>query len=131
MLEELFSPRSVAVVGASPDPSRLGHTVLKNIVSNGYQGRIFPIHPKAPAVLDLPAFPSVLAVPEPVDLAVIVIAPEHVLPVVDQCGEKGVRGLIVITAGFKEVGGEGRELEQQLLEKTRHYGMRMLGPNCL
>lgn len=131
MLDAIFSPQSVAVIGASPDPSRLGHQVLKNIIRHGYQGRIYPIHPKAATILDLPAYSSVLAVPDPIDLAVLVIPTEAVLPVVDQCGEKGVQGLIVITAGFKEVGGHGKELERQLLEKVRHYGMRMVGPNCL
>jgi len=131
MLEEIFAPTSVAVVGASPDPARLGHTVLKNIVNNGYPGRLYPIHPKAPDVLGHKAYPSVLAVPDPIDLAVIVIPSQHVLPVVEECGQKGVKGLIVISAGFKEVGGEGRELERQLIALVKQYGMRMVGPNCL
>jgi acetyltransferase len=131
MLEAIFAPQSVAVVGASPDPTRLGHRVLKNVIDNGYTGHIFPIHPSAKQVLDLPAYHSILAVPAPIDLAVIVIPPEAVLPVVEECGKKGVRGLVVITAGFKEVGGPGKELERQLLELVRHYNMRMVGPNCL
>ncbi len=131
MLEAIFAPQSVAVIGASPDESRLGHQVLRNIVQNGYAGRIYPIHPRAASVLDLPAYPDVLAVPDPIDLAVIVIPTQHVIPTVEQCGKKGVRGLIVITAGFKEVGGEGKQLERQLLETVQHYQMRMIGPNCL
>src|SRR5690242_9909791 len=111
MLEEIFAPQSVAVVGASPDPTRLGHRVLANVVENGYKGRIYPIHPTAADVLGHKAYPSVTDVPEDVEMAVIVIPPQHVLPVVEQCGQKGVRGLVVITAGFKEVGGQGRELE--------------------
>ncbi|NNJ09231.1 CoA-binding protein [Chloroflexales bacterium ZM16-3] len=131
MLEAIFSPRSVAVVGASPDPDRLGHVVLKNIIVNGYLGHVYPIHPSATTVLDLPAYPSVLDLPEAPDMVVIVIPPQHVLPVVEECGQKGAKGLVVITAGFKEVGGEGKELERQLLAKVREYGMRMIGPNCL
>lgn len=131
MLEAIFAPQSVAVVGASPDPSKLGHRVLKNIVDNGYAGHIFPIHPTATNVLDLPAYPSVTAVQEPIDLAVVVVPPQFVLKVVEECGQKGVRGLVVITAGFKEVGGQGREMERELLETVRRYGMRMVGPNCL
>lgn len=131
MLNAIFAPQSVAVVGASPDPSRLGHQVLKNIIRHGYKGKIYPIHPKAGTVLDLPAYPSVLDVPASIDMAVIVIPTQYVLNVVDECGRKGIKGLIVITAGFKEVGGEGKERERQLLEKVRHYGMRMVGPNCL
>lgn len=131
MLEQMFSPQSVAVVGASPDPSRLGHRVLKNIVENGYQGRIYPVHPSASQVLGRPAFPDLPAIPDPVDLAVIVIPPQHVLAVVEQCGEKGVKALVIITAGFKEVGGAGKELEERLVEIVRRHGMRMVGPNCL
>lgn len=131
MLEAVFAPGSVAVVGASPDPTRLGHRVLRNILDNGYAGRVFPIHPTATSILDLPTYPSVMAVPEPVDLAVIVIPAKGVLAVVDECGRKGVKGLVVISAGFKEIGGEGQKLERQLLDLVRTYDMRMVGPNCL
>ncbi len=131
MLEAIFAPGSVAVVGASPDPTKLGYRVLRNVVDNRYAGRIIPIHPTAPSILDLPAYPSVAAVPEPVDLAVIVVPPQAVLPVVAECGQHGVRGLVVITAGFKEVGGPGKELERRLVELVRRFGMRMVGPNCL
>lgn len=131
MLQAIFAPQSVAVVGASPDPSKLGHTVLRNIVENGYGGSIYPVHPTAKEVLDLRAYPSVADLPTTPDLVVIVVPPRAVLEVVTQAGERGVQGLIVITAGFKEVGGVGRELEQQLVERVRHYNMRMLGPNCL
>ena len=131
VLEAIFTPRSVAVVGASPDPTKLGHRVLKNIVENGYIGRILPIHPSAPQVLDLPAYASIGAVPEPIDLAVIVVPPQAVLGVVEECGKQKVQGLVVITAGFKEVGGEGKELERKLIELVAQYDMRMVGPNCL
>jgi acetyltransferase len=131
MLEAIFEPQSVAVIGASPDPNRLGHQILRNIIQNHFPGNIYPIHPKASRVLDYPAYPSVLDVPDSIDLAVVVIPTAYVLDVVTQCGEKGIKGLIVITAGFKEVGGEGKKLEQELLDKVRHYGMHMVGPNCL
>ena len=131
MLEAIFAPRSVAVVGASPDPSKLGHQVLKNVVENGYAGQIFPIHPTAASVLDLPAYSSISAVQAPIDLAVVVVPPQFVLGVVEECGRKSVQGLVVITAGFKEVGGPGKQLEKQLLELVRRYHMRMIGPNCL
>lgn len=131
MLEAIFSPQSVAVIGASPDPVRLGHRVLKNILDHGYQGNIYPIHPRATEVLGLCAYPSVLDVPNPIDLAVIVIPPQHVIAAVDECGRKGIKGLVVITAGFKEVGGAGRELERELSATVRRYSMRMIGPNSL
>ena len=131
MLEAIFAPQSVAVLGASPDPTKLGHRVLKNILDNGYKGRVFPIHPTASEVADLPAYASVEAVPEQIEMAVVVIPPQFVLAAVEQCGKKGVHGLVVITAGFKEIGGAGKELERKLIELVRTYDMRMVGPNCL
>src|SRR5262245_51136631 len=131
MLEAIFAPQSVAIVGASPDPNKLGHRVLRNVIDNGYSGRIIPIHPSAPSILQLPASASIAAVPDPIDLAVIVVPPQAVLPVVEECGKKGVQGLVVITAGFKEVGGPGKDLERRLVELIQRYGIRMVGPNCL
>lgn len=131
MLEAIFAPQAIAVVGASPDERKLGHTVLRNIVQNGYPGAIFPIHPTAEAVLGHKAYPSVALLPQTPDLAVIVVPPQAVIPVAEECGQKGVKALIVITAGFREVGLEGRKLEDQLLAIVRRYGMRMVGPNCL
>jgi acetyl coenzyme A synthetase (ADP forming)-like protein len=131
MLAEIFAPRSVAVIGASPDAHRVGHTVLKNLLSYGYSGALFPIHPRATEILGQRAYASVLDVPEPIELAVVAIPADRILPVVDECGRKGVRGLIVLAAGFSEVGGEGRELERQLQVKVHAYGMRMIGPNSL
>jgi acetyltransferase len=131
VLEAIFAPQAIAVVGASPDEQKLGHRVLKNIVDNGYEGTIYPIHPTADAVLGHKAYPSVRDLPTTPDLAVLVVPTKAVLPVVEECGQKGVQGLIVITAGFKEVGHEGRKLEDQLMEIVRRYNMRMVGPNCL
>ncbi|PMP87166.1 MAG: acyl-CoA synthetase [Roseiflexus castenholzii] len=131
MLEAIFAPRSIAVVGASPDPTKLGHRILKNILDAGYPGRIFPVHPGASHILGFPAYPSVEQVPEPVDLAVIVVPATVVPNVAEACGRAGVKGLVVISAGFKEVGPEGRALEMRLLEIVQRYGMRMVGPNCL
>ncbi|KAB8142400.1 acetate--CoA ligase [Chloroflexia bacterium SDU3-3] len=131
MLEAIFAPQSVAIIGASPDQTKLGNRVLRNVLDNGYKGRIYPIHPTAAEVAGLPAFASIDAVPEAVDLAVIVIPPQHVLAAAELCGQKGVKGLVVITAGFKEVGGQGKELERKLIEIVQKYNMRMVGPNCL
>lgn len=131
MLEAIFAPHSIAVIGASPDPSKLGHRILKNILDAGYPGRIFPIHPGATHILNLPAYPSVEQVPEPVDLAVVVVPATVVPDVAEACGKSGVKGLVVISAGFKEIGPEGRALEMRLLEIVQRYGMRMIGPNSL
>lgn len=131
MLTEIFAPCSVAVIGASPDAHRIGHTVLKNLLDYGYTGKLFPIHPRATEILGQHAYASVLDVPEPIELAVVAIPADQILPVVDACGRKGVRGLIVLAAGFSEVGSEGRELERQLQAKVRAYGMHMIGPNSM
>ncbi|HEX6288580.1 MAG TPA: acetate--CoA ligase family protein [Herpetosiphonaceae bacterium] len=131
MLEAIFAPRSIAVVGASPDARKLGHTVLRNIVENKFPGALYPIHPTADEVLGQTVYPSISALPETPDLAVLVVPPQAVLGVAEECGQKGVKGLIVITAGFREVGVEGRKLEEDLLAIVQQHRMRMVGPNCL
>jgi acetate---CoA ligase (ADP-forming) len=125
-LRPMFLPHSVAVVGASRDPNRLGSRVLDAII----QGR-YPVNPIAPSIGGRKAYRSVAEIPEPVDLAVIVIPGADVPDVVDECARRGVRALIVISAGFAEVGVEGKRLQDQLLAKVRSHGLRMLGPNCL
>lgn len=131
MLEAFTNPRGVAVIGASASPGKLGHAVLQNIITYGYKGFIYPINPKAGEILGLPAYPSVKNIPGPVDLAVILVPASAVPGVMEECGQTGIKGAVVITAGFREVGREGRQLEQQILEITHRYGMRMIGPNIL
>lgn len=130
-LQVLFQPEAVAVIGASNKEGKLGHTVMRNIVEGGYRGKIYPINPGAPEILGYPAYPSIEEVPGPVDLAVIVIPAAGVVEVARQCGEKGVKYLVVITAGFKEIGSEGAKREKELVEVCRRYGMGLVGPNCL
>lgn len=130
-LRPFFWPRAVAVIGASRDPSSIGCKLLAALVMNHYAGPVYPVNPKAPVVGSLRAYPSVRDLPPPVDLAVIVVPKETVLSVVDECAGTGIRALVVITAGFAEVGVEGGELQKKLVEKVRGYGMRMVGPNCL
>jgi len=131
MLEAFIAPRAVAVIGASRDPLKLGYGVLSNIIKSGFKGKIFPINPNATEILGLKCYPSILSVPDEIDLAVIVIPAPFVLQAAEECGKKGVKGLIVISAGFKEVGKEGLEREKELVEIARRYGMRILGPNVL
>jgi acetyltransferase len=109
----------------------VGHEILRNLIEHEFQGVVFPVHPTAKVVRSIKAYPTVLDIPDPVDLAVVVVPHRHVLEVARQCGEKGVRGLIVITAGFREVGGEGVAREEALLEIVRRYGMQLVGPNCM
>ena len=131
MLEAFVAPKSVAVIGASRDPTKLGYGVLSNIIKSGFKGKVYPINPNAEEILGLKCYPSILSVPDEVDLAVIVIPAHLVLQAAEECGKKGVKGLIVISAGFKEVGKEGLEREKKLVEIARRYGFRVLGPNVL
>jgi acetyl coenzyme A synthetase (ADP forming)-like protein len=130
MMKNFFEPLGVAVVGASQKPGKLGHEVLKNIIDAGYEGKLFPINPKADEILGLKCYRSLRDVPEPVDLAVIVVPAPSVPSVVSDCGAKGVRAAIVISGGFSETGEAGKELERQLLEEAKKSGVRVLGPNC-
>jgi acetyl coenzyme A synthetase (ADP forming)-like protein len=130
-LRWFFKPGSVAVVGASRDASSIGYRILEALVTNRFQGPVYPINPKAKVVGSMRAYASVAELPEPVDLAVIAAPRDAVLRVIDECAAHGVKAVIVITAGFAEAGREGRDLQKQLLEKVRGYGMRMVGPNCL
>jgi len=133
MIEAFFEPASVAVIGASPNPAKLGHAVLKNLVEGGYaqRGKVYPINPKAKEVLDHPAYPSVLDVPDPIELAVIVIPYPYVPAVLRTCGQKGIPAAIVISAGFREAGMEGLERERELIAIAREFNIRLIGPNCL
>lgn len=133
-LECFFRPRSVAVIGASADSGKLGYAVLNNLVSGGFlqEGRrVHPINPKGGEILGQKVYADVSQVPEAIDLAVIVIPYMRVPEVLRACGEKGIRGAIVISAGFREAGREGLEREQELVQISRAYGIRLIGPNCL
>lgn len=130
-LRALFSPASVALIGASVDPARVGHQILRNLLTHQFNGSIYPVNPHRQALLGLPCFPSIDAVPGPVDLAVVAVPAASILAVVDACGKKGVKGLVVITAGFRETGAEGARLEAELGRLVEHHGMRMVGPNCM
>ncbi|HSA87295.1 MAG TPA: GNAT family N-acetyltransferase, partial [Nitrospira sp.] len=129
-LRPFFHPTSVAIVGASRDPKSIGYRLLDAVRTGQFQGAVYPVNPHASEIAGVPVYPSVLAIPGPVDLAIVAVPRPHVLSVVDECAEKGVRALVVITAGFSEVGAEGAELQRRLVETVRQYGMRMIGPNC-
>jgi len=133
MLEAFFQPASVAVIGASNDPQKLGYAVLKNLIEGGYaqKGEVYPINLTASEILGHPAYPTVAAVPGPIDLAVLVIPYPHVPAALRTCGEKGIPAAIVISAGFREAGREGLERELELIAIAKEYGIRLIGPNCL
>ncbi len=130
-LDPIFSPRSIAVVGASRRRDSLSFRLLHNLVSNEFAGAIFPVNPQATAIHSLKCYPAVAAIPDPVDLAVVMVPRDLVQGVVEECLAKGVRGLIVITAGFSETGEEGAALERRLRATVRSAGVRMIGPNCM
>src|SRR5262245_24877677 len=130
-LRWFFKPGSVAVVGASREPSSIGYRILQALVLNRFQGPVYPVNPKASVVSSIHAYASVKDLPGPVDLAIISVPRDAVLRVVDECAEREVKALIVITAGFAEADEAGRALQKQLVEKIRGYGMRMVGPNCM
>jgi acetyltransferase len=121
----------VAVVGASRRKGSIGRELLHNLIKGDFQGKVFPVNPTAEVVHSIKAYPSVLAIPDPVDLAVVVVKREEVLQAVEDCGRKGVKGVVVISSGFRETGPLGVERETKLLEIVHRYGMRMVGPNCM
>ncbi len=129
MLDFLFKPRSVAVMGASNNTFSIGNRVVKNLLDYGFKGQIYPINPKESEILGLKAYPSVLDVPKPVDIVCIAVKSTLVPQMVEDCGKQGVKFVIIHTAGFREMGGEGAKLEDALLENARKYGVRVYGPN--
>lgn len=129
MLDGLFRPKSIAVIGASNNPLSIGHMVMKNLLEHGFKGPVYPINPKSPEIMDIKAYKSVMEVPESIDLVNISIKNTYVPMALEDCGKKGVKFAIIHTAGFKEVGGDGIELEKEILEIAKKYGMRLYGPN--
>jgi len=130
-LKSIFEPDSIAVVGASASPGKWGNTILKNLLDSGFEGEVYPVNPREKEILGQTCYPSVLDIPVPVDLAVITVPSSLVFAVTEECGKKGIKGIIMITAGFSETGDDGRQLEEKLIEIVEHYGMRLMGPNTL
>jgi acetyltransferase len=129
-LDPLFRPRAVALIGASVKELSIGNVIIKNLLHYNYKGPVYPINPKVDEVRGLKAYPSILDVPGEIDLAHIVIPPPFVPDEVENCGKKGIKAIIVNTAGFKEMGAEGRALEDDFLSRAHKYGIRIVGPNC-
>lgn len=129
VLDGLFKPKSVAVIGASSTPGKIGYSVIESLIGGGYEGAIYPINLKADEILGIKAYPTVFDVPGKIDLAVITIPAKFVLTAIEDCGKAGVKGLSVITSGFGEVGDH--ETEAKLVEMAHKYGMRMIGPNII
>lgn len=130
-LTSFFKPGSVAIIGASKSPGKIGNVIVKNIIDSGYKGKIYPVNPKEVEIEGLACYPSADKTPETAELAVVSVPAAQVLKVTEECGVSGVKNLVVISAGFKETGIDGLELERRLVDTCRKYQMRLLGPNCV
>ena len=130
-LKAVLKPRSIAVIGASRRKLSIGNTLFHNLLHHEFTGVVYPVNPKAKVVASVQAYPSVLEIPGEVDLAIIITPADTVRTIVEECGRKGVRGVIVISAGFGESSPEGKAKQGELVETARQYGMRLVGPNCM
>ncbi|MEM2263203.1 MAG: bifunctional acetate--CoA ligase family protein/GNAT family N-acetyltransferase [Candidatus Bathyarchaeia archaeon] len=130
-LDKIFNPKSVAVVGASDEEGSVGYALMKNFLESGFEGEVYPVNIRKKEILGIKAYQNVLQLPKTVDLAVIATPAKTVPEVVEQCGKAGINGLIIISAGFKEIGPEGKALEDKILEIKQRYDLRIIGPNCL
>ena len=130
-LNSIFYPRSIAVIGASRQPGSVGQSLLANLIDSRYQGIVYPVNPKAKGILGIKCYPNVIEIPDVVDLAVVIVPPQFVPEVLEECGRKHIKGAIVITAGFKEIGGKGIEREDNVKKIIAKYDMALFGPNCL
>jgi len=130
-LDCFFNPQSVAVIGASRTPSKFGHIILKNFVRGSFQGKIYPVNPNTDSILGIEVYPSVKKIPEKVDLAVIVTPAKTVPKILDECAEAGVRCVVIISAGFSEIGKQGQKLEEQCRKIIKNKKIRVVGPNCI
>lgn len=131
ILDGFFKPSAVTVIGASREEGKVGFSIVDNLLKAGFPGPIYPVNPKATEILGLKCFPDLTQVPDAPDLAVLVIPPKACIPTLEACVARGIRSAVVISAGFKEVGGEGAEIEKALRTRVRELGIRVIGPNCL
>lgn len=130
-LESLFTPHSIAVIGASTQPGTVGNTLTANLLKNGYTGKVFPVNPKTETLFDLPCYKTISDIPATIELAIIIVPAKIVPDILKECGEKDVRAAIIISSGFKETGAEGQALENQVTAIAKQYDIALLGPNCL
>ncbi|XES76333.1 MAG: acetate--CoA ligase alpha subunit [Candidatus Bathyarchaeia archaeon] len=130
-LDKIFNPQSVAIIGASDTEGSVGYAIVKNFTRLGYAGKVYFVNLRKPEIAGTKTYPNVAAIPEPVDLAMIATPAKTVPDVVEECGKAGVKGAIIVSAGFKETGPEGKKLEEKILESAQKYGLRIVGPNCI
>lgn len=130
-LDAIFSPKSLAVVGASATAGKVGHDIFVNILKGGYKGTLFPVNPSAKSIASVKAYPTITDIPDDLDLAMIILPPQHAVEAVKDAIAKGVKGIVIVSAGFKEVGAKGLEIEHKIVSMCREAGVRLVGPNCL
>ncbi len=130
-LSSILNPKSVAVIGASRDPLKIGGVILQNIINDGYKGKIFPVNPNATEIFGLKSHKTILGIPDEVDLAVICVPASLVPKITEECGNKGVKGVVIISSGFAETGREGAALQNEISAVARKHGIHVIGPNCL
>ncbi|MEM0493302.1 MAG: CoA-binding protein, partial [Candidatus Thermoplasmatota archaeon] len=130
-LDKIFKPRSIAVIGASEKIGSPGYRIFRNLIGSGYEGVVYPVNPKHESIQGVQAYPSINDVPKIVDLSIIATPASTVVDIVEQCGKRGVKGIVIISAGFKETGSEGAALEEKILSLKKRYDLCILGPNCV
>ena len=130
-LDKIFKPKSVAIIGASDQEGSVGHAIVKNLTEIGFQGKVYFVNIRKPEILGAKTYPTVLKIPETVDLAIVATPAKTVPEVIEECGKAGIKGAIIVSAGFKETGPEGKALEEKILEIAKKYGVRVIGPNCV
>ncbi|MBP5204469.1 acetate--CoA ligase family protein [bacterium] len=130
-MQDILSPQSIAIVGVSDDINKIGSVIMRNLIRDGFYGKIYPINPKYSQIQGVPAFGTILEVPDNIDTVCIAIPHQFVEGVIDQCIEKKVKSVVIVTAGFKETGAEGKEIEERIASKLKEAGIRLIGPNCL
>lgn len=130
-IDAIFSPESIAIIGASATPGKVGHDIFANILRGGFTGTLYPVNPKARSILSVKAYPAITDIADRVDLAILIVPPALCIKAVEESIAKGVRGIVIVSAGFREVGGEGAEIENRIISLCRQSGVRLVGPNCL
>ena len=131
MLETLFAPRGIAVIGASRDKAKLGYGVARNLINSGFSGAIHFIHPHADQILGRRCFATIEAAPDPIDLVIVIVPAAQVPQTIEACGRRGIQWAIIVSGGFRESDRAGANLEEQILSIARRYGLRLIGPNCI
>ena len=130
-LDAIMCPQSVAVIGASTTPGKVGHDIFVNILKGGFTGTLYPVNPNARSIASVRAYPTIKDIPDPLDLGIVILPPKAALQSVQDAVANGVKGIVIVSAGFREVGAEGREIEDRIVAICREAGVRLIGPNCL